>query len=84
MSVQTAFVPVNSRRDCERKTAVRYGKPLRLAPSEGRGHRFESCRVRQSSQRVTTNFVRSRKWFVRASVSATVGCCSIVRGVFAL
>jgi hypothetical protein len=44
-------------------------RPLKsdsLAPSEGRGHRFESCRVRQSSQRLTTNFVRrSRKWFVR-------------------
>jgi hypothetical protein len=49
MFVQTAFVPVNSRQNCEGMRAVCYRKRDSLAPSEGRGHRFESCRVRQFS-----------------------------------
>ena len=56
-NVQSDFV-VNSALFPNQQTAATHRK-LRELPSEGRGHKFESCRARQSNQRLIDTV---RKW----------------------
>jgi hypothetical protein len=58
------------------------GKRGVALPSEGRGHRFESCRVRQSLQRVMGFFGAHGKTLVQWFVRATLQCCHCVPEAF--
>jgi hypothetical protein len=74
----TPSVRASFRHFCEAKCVERYRKTHSLVFSEGRGHRFESCRVRQFS----AIFERRHLRLVLGYVRVTFGCCFDVRETF--